>query len=311
MNSNKIKGGICGIIAAITYGTNPLGALNLYAENINPDSVLFYRYAISIIILAGLMFVLKQSFRISVKELKIAAILGVLFAISSISLFGSFKHMDAGIASTMLFVYPVMVAVIMTVFFREKITAITVFSILLALGGIALLARNESGAVLSTIGVSMVMLSSLAYAIYIIVVNKSSMNLPPVELTFYVMIFGTLTIIIHSFLDKENNLQLLSSPAMWGWAIMLAILPTVISLVLMVIAVKEIGSTPTAIMGALEPVTAVIIGVTVFNEVFTIKLAWGILLILCAVTLIILGKPLAQKASKVSSKLRVKSIHKQ
>ena len=50
---------------------------------------------------------------------------------------------------------------------------------------------------------------------------------------------------------------------------MLALIPTVVSLVLMTVAVHAIGSTPTAVMGALEPLTAVVIGVTIFGELFT------------------------------------------
>jgi len=295
MGSNKVKGVICGIIAAITYGTNPLGALNLYAEGINPDSVLFYRYGLSVFILAIMILLQKQSFSITNKELSITALLGVIFATSSLSLFISFKHMDAGIASTILFIYPVMVAVIMAVFFKERINLITILSILLALGGIALLYKGEGGSTLSTAGVLLVMLSSLTYAIYIIVVNKSSISLSPIKLTFYVMLFGTATIVIHSFAADASHLQLLTTPSMWGWAIMLAVAPTVISLVLMVISVKEIGSTPTAIMGALEPVTAVMIGVLIFNEAFTYRFATGIVMILTAVMFIILGKPLLKK----------------
>ena len=71
---------------------------------------------------------------------------------------------------------------------------------------------------------------------------------------------------------------------------MLALLPTVFSLVLMVMAVHEIGSTPTAVMGALEPLTAVVIGVTVFGEQLTARLSVGIVLILLAVIIIVAGK---------------------
>lgn len=301
MKTNKIKGVACGVIGAITYGTNPLGALNLYSDGINPYSVLFYRYGLSVLILFALMLFLKESFRINKKELKVVALLGFIFAVSSISLFVSFKHMNAGIASTMLFVYPVMVAVIMAVFFKEKVTVITVLSIILSLLGIAMLYQDETGAKLSTAGVLLVMLSSLSYSIYIVIVNKSSISLPPVKMTFYVMLFGTLTIVIDSFLKESTHIQVLSSPSMWGWALMLAIFPTVVSMVLMVVAVKELGSTPTAIMGALEPVTAVIIGIIIFNDAFTSRLALGILLILLGVTLIIMGKPLKNKLCQVFS----------
>lgn len=296
VTTNKVKGVACGVVAAITYGMNPLGALNLYAEGINTDTVLFYRYGLAVLILAVLMVLQRQTFTIHKKELLTVVILGVLFAVSSISLFGSFRYMDAGIASTILFVYPIMVAVIMAVFFKEKITAVVVLSILLSLAGIALLYQDESGATLSTVGVMMVMLSSLAYAIYIVIVNKSSISLPPVKMTFFVMIFGTITIAVHSLFDTSNHLQILTTTSMWGWAVMLAVFPTVVSLVLMVVAVKELGSTPTAIMGALEPVTAVVIGIAIFDEVFTLRMAYGILLILLAVVLIITGKLMFDKA---------------
>lgn len=310
MKSDKMKGLFCGVVAAVTYGMNPLGALNLYAEGLNADTVLFYRYGLAVLIIAGLMFFQKQSFAIKKKEVIILMALGVLFAISSLSLFVSFKYISAGIASTILFIYPVMVAIIMAVFFKEKITKIVLFSIILAMIGIGLLYKDDSGATISTIGILLVMLSSLAYAVYIVVVNKASINLPPLKTTFYVMIFGSITILIHSIFDSANHLQILTTPSMWGWALMLAVFPTVISLVLMVVAVKELGSTPTAIMGALEPVTAVVISVAIFDELFTERLAYGILLILLAVVLIIAGKPLLMSVNKSLLKMKSTKTYK-
>lgn len=110
----------------------------------------------------------------------------------------SFHYMDAGIASTLLFVYPVMVAVIMAIFFRERISLVTVLSISLALCGIALLYRGEGGAVLNTAGVVLVMASSLSYALYIVVVNRASLNMSSVKLTFYVLLFGVAAIVLYS-----------------------------------------------------------------------------------------------------------------
>lgn len=288
--STKLKGVIYSIIAAITYGTNPLGALFLYKDGINTHSVLFYRFSLAAIILGFLLIVQKKSFAVTQKELKVLAALGILFGISSLSLFSSFHYMDAGVASTILFVYPVMVAVIMAVFFKEKVSLITVLSITLALGGIGLLYKNEGGGTLSTLGILLVMVSSLSYAIYIVVVNKSSLMMSSVKMTFYVLLFCVSTIILHSLSESSTHIKLLTTPEMWGWAIMLAVLPTIISLIMMTKAVHIIGSTPTAIMGALEPLTAVVIGVTIFGEVFTPRMGAGITLILLGVILIIAGK---------------------
>lgn len=293
--NTKFKGSVCGIVAAVSYGTNPLGALFLYDAGINASSVLFYRFSLAAIFLGVLLCVQKESFKVTQKELLVLGGLGVLFAMSSLTLFSCFYYMDAGIASTILFVYPVMVVVIMAIFYKEKVSLITVSSILLALTGIGLLYKGENGSTLSTVGILLVLLSSLTYALYIIVINRSSLRMSSIKLTFYVLLFCTLTIAIQSVFHSGSRLQLLTEPSMWLFAMMLALVPTVISLVLMAVAIHEIGSTPTAIMGALEPLTAVVIGITVFHEAFTLRLAIGIVLILVAVLLIIVGKSLQER----------------
>lgn len=287
---SRLKGILCGIGAAVSYGMNPLGALPLYADGINTNTVLFYRYGLAVIFLALFMLVNRKSFTITLRETVVLVPLGVLFVLSSLTLFASFHYMDAGVASTLLFVYPVMVAVMMALFVKERITAVTVFSILLSLTGIVLLYRGGDGEVLNTTGVLLVLLSSLTYAVYIVIVNKSSLRMSSVKLTFYVLLVGVLFILGYSFFcGEEAEIQILTTPSMWLHASILAVFPTVVSLLLMVVAVHEIGSTPTAVIGALEPLTAVVLGVTLFGEEFTSRLAIGIMLILSAVILIVLG----------------------
>lgn len=290
---SKLKGYLCGIGAAVCYGTNPLGALYLYEDGINANSVLFYRFALAVVMLGMLMAARRKSLKVSRRELSLLCALGVVFSTSSITLYFSFCFMDAGIASTLLFVYPVMVAVIMALLFKERLPAVSVFAIMLALSGIAMLYHGDGGATLSTRGVMLVMFSSLSYAVYIVVVNKSPLRMSSMKLTFYVLFFGMLTVLTNSFITGLH-IQMLTTPRMWSCAFMLALLPTVFSLVLMTISVHETGSTPTAVMGALEPLTAVVIGVAVFGEQLTSRLAAGIVLILTAVIMIIAGKSLFQ-----------------
>ena len=290
---SKLKGYLCGIGAAVCYGTNPLGALYLYEDGINANSVLFYRFALAVVMLGMLMAARRKSLKVSRRELSLLCALGVVFSTSSITLYFSFCFMDAGIASTLLFVYPVMVAVIMALLFKERLPAVSVFAIMLALSGIAMLYHGDGGATLSTRGVMLVMFSSLSYAVYIVVVNKSPLRMSSMKLTFYVLFFGMLTVLTNSFITGLH-IQMLTTPRMWSCAFMLALLPTVFSLVLMTISVHETGSTPTAVMGALEPLTAVVIGVAVFGEQLTPRLAAGIVLILTAVIMIIAGKSLFQ-----------------
>ncbi len=286
----KHKGIICGILAAVCYGTNPFGALPLYEEGVNTSSVLFYRFSMAVLMLGIMLLVERKSFAVNGKELKVLGSLGLLFAASSITYYQSFHFMDAGIASTILFVYPVMVAVIMAAFFREKVTLSTVTAIILAVVGIGLLYKGDSDVPLSTMGVFLVTASSLTYAVYIVIVNQSSIRMSSLKLTFYVLLISMLSLLTYSFTSPDLHLQLPPSPRAWFFACWLGLVPTILSLVFMTIAVHEVGATPTAIMGALEPLTAVAIGVMFFGESLTIRLAIGIVLILSAVLFIVLGK---------------------
>lgn len=288
----KHKGIICGILAAVCYGTNPFGALPLYEEGVNTASVLFYRFSTAVIMLATMLLADRKSFCINGSELKTLGSLGLLFAASSITYYQSFHFMDAGIASTILFVYPVMVAVIMALFFKEKVTSMTVMAIVLSLVGIGLLYKGGAGVSLSVIGIVLCILSSLAYAIYIIVVNQSDIKMSSFKVTFYAMLVCEITLILYSFTSPELYLHVLPSPRAWSFAVWLSIVPTILSLVFMTVAVNHVGATPTAILGALEPLTAVTIGVIIFGETLTPRLIVGILFILFAVMLVVVGKDL-------------------
>lgn len=300
MTNNKTKGFVLGAIAAASYGMNPLFALPLYGAGMNVDTVLFYRYLLAVIVLGIMMKIQKQSFAIKKMDILPLCIMGLLFAFSSLFLFMSYNYMDAGIASTILFVYPVLVAVIMAVVFKEKISPITMFSIALAFVGISMLCKSPGGETLSIVGITLVFLSSLSYAVYIVGVNRSSLkDMPIVKLTFYVLLFGLSVYVVR--LKFCTELQAVPVPMLWVNAISLAVLPTVVSLVTMTKAIHYIGSTPTAILGALEPVTALFFGVMVFGEQLTPRIVLGILMIITAVTLIIGGKSLLMKR-----KIRVK-----
>ena len=271
------------------YGTNPLGALNLYAEGMNTPSVLFYRFGLAWVIIAIVMLLKKENLRVNRREFLTLTALGVLFIFSSLTLYLSFHHMPAGVASTILFTYPVMTAVIMGLFFKERMTLSTATSIALALVGVLLLYWGDTGGTLSILGVILVLVSALTYALYIIVVDKSPLAMSSFKINFYVLLYCALGMAAYALVSGQP-LMLPPTPKAWLWVSWLAIVPAIMALVMMVYAAKYIGSTPTAILGALEPTTAVIIGVTVFNEPFTMRLLTGIILILAAVCIVVLRK---------------------
>jgi len=284
----KAKGYTLGAIAAATYGMNPLFALPLYADGMNSNSVLIFRYLLAIPLLAFMVRVRRQRFAVPKKTLLPLIAMGLLMAFSSFFLFESYTYMNAGIASTILFVYPIMVAVIMALVFKERITLQTACCILLALAGIAMLYKNETGATLSLTGTMFVLGSALSYAIYIVGANRPKMrSIPTVTITFYVLLFGVLF-----FAERLLSGTQLTFPSKWYlWVnlLALAVFPTAISFLCTTSAIQYIGSTPTAILGALEPVTAIFFSITVFGEMLTLRETTGILMILFAVTFVIAG----------------------
>lgn len=176
----------------------------------------------------------------------------------------------------------------MTRFSLEALPLQTVFCIFLALSGIALLYQSGDGTTLNLIGVSLVIASALSYAIYIVGVNRPILkDVATLKVTFYILLFGLSLFLIR--VDFGQSLQIVDKWYLWGNLLALAVFPTAISFLCTTQAIQYIGSTPTAILGALEPVTAVFFGVTIFGETLTPRLGCGIILIILAVTFIIAG----------------------
>lgn len=286
MRNRKLIGTLAGIAAAVCYGTNPLGALKLYEQGMQTNSVLFFRFGLAWVIITIIMLFRTESLKVTRQEFTALTGLGLLFIVSSLTLYLSFHYMAAGVASTILFTYPVMTAVIMTVFFHERITWATVCSLVLSTVGVVMLYWSDRSGTLSTIGVILVLASALSYALYIILVNRSNLQMSSFKINFYVLLYCTLGMLVYSLI-AGLPLTLPQNATSWFYVGWLAIVPAIFALVLMVYAAKYVGSTATAILGALEPLTAVLIGIFVFNEPFTLNLAIGIILILGAVVVIV------------------------
>ncbi len=287
----KAKGYIAAAIAAAAYGTNPAFAVPLYETGMNPTSVLLFRYLLSLPILAAMLLFRGRSLAIRKAEIIPLGILGILMGISSLTLFESYNYMNSGVASTLLFVYPILVAVMMTFFFHEKFKTSTGICLLLMGVGLFLLMKGEPGDAPSGFGFVLVMISSLTYALYLVMINvsKTLHGMSTIKLLFYVIAFGSVVFIF--MIGIGTSLTLPAEAIGWGNLVALAVVPTIISLCCTTIAINIIGSTPTAIFGALEPVTAVILSVTVLNQGITPTDVVGGMLIVIATTLVIASDP--------------------
>ena len=315
-----IGGYLFAALAAASYGTNPVFAKPLYADGMNPDSVLLFRYAFGIVLLGLLMIWngwrrhnLSTAFRVNRHSLPQLVILGILMALSSLTLFLSYNYMPVGIASTLLFTYPILVAVIMTLIYHERMSWLVVVCLLLACTGIGLLCEtgdsstpslpsdatngsnlsNPSNPSTSSVGVSpfmtgalLVFLSSLSYAIYLVGLNKTRVRtIASMPATFYVLCFGLLLFVWRVGMSSPFTLP--EHGLMWLNLIALGLLPTVVSLIFTAMAIQRIGSTQTALFGALEPVTAVVLGIIFLGESLNLRELVGMALIFISVTLVV------------------------
>ncbi len=307
--NKAIKGYLLAALAAAAYGTNPAFAVPLYETGMNANSVLLFRYVLGIPFLAVLMLSRGIRFGLKREEIFPVAILGILMAFSSLALFESYNYLNAGVASTLLFVYPILVAVLMIFFFHEKFKGSIVLCLLLMCGGLVLLMKPSDGTSISTFGCLLVMVSALTYALYIIMVNVSKIirDIPTTKLLFYVLAWGSLVFIITTFLGTELTMP--REGKEWLSLLALALIPTVISLTCTTMAINLIGSTPTAIFGALEPVSAVILSYFVLNQTISGREITGGILIVIATTIVIAGQSVDKTILRVR-KMFPKSWHK-
>lgn len=284
-----MKGILYGIASSATFGLIPLFTLPLMAQGMTFHSILFYRFLFAALAIGLLLCLRKESFRIDRREFPVLALLGVLYTGSALFLFWGYSFLSSGIATTIHFLYPVFVTLIMTGIFHEKKSFWTLLAVALAVAGVALLSLGDGEERLSGAGLIIVTLSAVSYALYITGVNRSNVrNMPGLKLTFYVLLCGAALFLAMACL--QGTIRTVSGAGAWTNLLLLAIVPTVISNLTLVKAVKYIGSTLTAVLGAMEPLTAVGVGIAVFHEPFTSNLAAGIGCIVTAVSVIILAK---------------------
>lgn len=299
----RFKGIMYGMATSVTFGLIPLFTLPLMGKGMVYDSILFYRFLFASMALAAVMLLKKETFRIDLRDLPVFILLAFFYTFSSLFLLCGYGYMGAGVATTLHFTYPVFVTLLMFFLFREKTGWLTWLAIALAVCGVALLSLPESGLSADVKGIIIVLLSAVAYGSYIVGVNKSRVrNMNSRKLAFYVFVFTTVIFGIRNLVT--GNLQLPPDPVSYCHLFLLAVLPTVVSNITLVLAVQNIGGTLTSVLGALEPLTAVCIGALVFGEDFTLREGFGILLVLTAVTVIILTGTIQGTLDKVFRKIR-------
>lgn len=285
------------IVSSAAFGLIPLFTLPLMKLGVSGATALFYRFAIATIVLGIVLAMRGERFRARGIDLCKLAGMSFMYTMAALLFFWGFKHMPSGVVATIQFTYPVMVMLIMTVFYHERFSWITATSIALAIAGVYLLSGGGDGDASAKIGMSLLalslLLSALCNAVYITAIYAARIpNMSGLVMTFYVLAFGAV-------ISGGNSLLSGTFQPLHSWwelllATLLAVVTAVVSNLTLILAIQRIGSTLTSILGVMEPVTAVAVGILVFNEPFSLSLVAGVALIAASVVLVMLGKQVTE-----------------
>lgn len=290
LSKNAIIGYPAGVITGIAYGLNPLFGMPLMQNGASIDSILFFRYIIAVVILGAFLLCTKQSFKVSAKQFGVLLVLGVLFTFSSIFLFESYNYIASGLATTLVFLFPVLVAIIM-VFLKVVPSWQVWLSIFATFVGVIIMTQSSSGEAVNPVGVLLSLGSAFVYALFIVVINRSKSigTISNSLLTFYALLTGAFIFFCKMMFADTGITTGLESYVAWGNLIGLAILPTIVSTATLAVATRNIGATKASVLGVFEPITAILVGTFVFGEALTTNIVVGILIAIVAVTFMIIS----------------------
>ncbi len=288
LSKNAIIGYPAGIITGITYGLNPLFAVPLMNNGATIESILFFRYSFSVVMLGAFLILTKQSFRITVRQAGVLLALGLLYTSSSIFLFEAYNYIASGLATTLIFLYPVLVAIIM-VFLRVVPSWPVWLSIAATFGGVIIMTQGSEGDSLSPVGVALSLGSALVYALFIVIINRSKAIAPISNtlLTFYSLMVGAIVFWGKITFSDTAISAGITTGGDWLNLVGLALLPTIVSTATLAIATRNIGAAKASVLGVFEPITAILIGTLMFGEPLTTNILWGIGIAIVAVTFMI------------------------
>lgn len=289
LSRNAIIGYPAGIITGVTYGLNPLFGMPLMQGGATVESILFFRYGIAVLLLGAFLLITGQSFRVSPKQGAILLCLGVLYSCSSICLFEAYNYIASGLATTLVFLFPVLVAIIMV--FLKVVPSLPVWlSIIATFIGVIIMTRGDSGDAINPIGVLLSVASAFAYALFIVTINRSKTigTISNTLLTFYALLTGAAIFFVKTLFAEQGLTTGIEGIAAWGNLIGLAILPTIVSTATLAIATRNIGATKASVLGVFEPITAILVGTIIFGEALTPNIVIGILIAIVAVTFMII-----------------------
>ncbi|MEK6450223.1 MULTISPECIES: DMT family transporter [unclassified Myroides] len=291
----NLKGIFFALISSGTFGLVPLFSLPLIVPELRPEGVaaigiptiLFYRFLFSSATMGAVCVYKKTSLKISIKDLAVVFFLALLYAATAKFIVDSYEYIASGLATTVHFLYPIFVSIVMILFYKEKKSIVLLIASLLSLLGVGMMCWHGEPSPALFKGLILAAITIFTYGLYIVGLNKSriaDMNFD--SLTFYVLLMGCLIFLFYCLVT--TGIEPITLKNDWMNLILLGFFATFISDLCLVLAVKHAGSTITSILGSMEPVVAVLVGTLFFAEHFDFISGIGLMFVLLSVTLVIL-----------------------
>ena len=282
-------GYVAGIAAGVAYGLNPLFGVPLLTQfGLEVTTVLFYRYFIAALCLGVWMVFRHLSFKVTWRQGWRLLCLGAFYTASSLTLFLSYHYIPSGIATTLVFLCPVIVALIM-VFLKVYPTWQVWLAIILTFVGVVFLCQQTGDAHYHPLGLLLAFLSAVSYSFFIVVINRSKTirGIPSSVLTFYALVVGALFFFGYAAMTHP---VVIPPRAAWADLFGLAICPTLVSTAALACATRLIGATKASVLGVFEPVTAIAVGVVCMGEPFHRYIVVGLCLTMGAIIFMTLSE---------------------
>jgi drug/metabolite transporter (DMT)-like permease len=262
---------------------------------VTPTTLLFLRMAISLpFFLVTAWWLRRDEPRLTARDWAGVAALGFLgyYGASFLDFLG-LQYVGAGVGRLILFLYPTLVLVLSFAFLRKRPTATQLGALVLTYAGIALVVSDQVGATregkLFLLGVLLVFTSSLCYATYLVAGSQLVKRIGSMRFTAYSMAVATLPAVVQFFVfDGIRSLEL--PAAVWTYAAILGTFSTVLPVFLQAEALKRIGATEFALIGAISPVSVALMSAAGLDEPFGARQAAGAALVIFGVLLVSLKR---------------------
>lgn len=277
----KGKGKLCLLTSAFIYGLTPILAKITYDGGANGITLTFLRAALSVPLLYAILKADGKSLYLTKTELKRVIILSVFGgSLPIVLLYMAYSYIPTGLATTLHFIYPLVIVVASAFIYHEKISRAKLFSAICVTVGIFLFVDIASSA--DQIGIILALLSGIFYSFYVIYIDRSGLDaMDYVKLTFYLMLTMSATILIFGVAVNEINFDI--TPQAWAYSAVISLLVTLGATPLFQVGVREEGASTAGVMSTFEPITSVALGAMFLGEAVGMAQLIGCAMILAGV----------------------------